>query len=88
MVCRFIAANTRPDHDTIATFRQRFLAQLTPLLLLLAREMGLLKLGKVSLDGTKIQDNVRGEESNQQRNPDRLPAQYNASFCRRRTAMK
>ena len=53
---RFISANTHPDHDTIATFRKRFLEQLKPLfvqILLLASEMGLLKLGKVSLDGTK-----------------------------------
>jgi transposase len=58
---RFISANTHPDHDTIATFRKRFLAQLKPLfvqILLLAREMGLLKMGKVSLDGTKIKANA------------------------------
>ena len=29
---RYIAANTHPDHDTLATFRKRFLAQLQPLL--------------------------------------------------------
>jgi transposase len=58
---RFISANTHPDHDTIATFRKRFLEQLKPLfvqILLLAREMGLLKIGKVSLDGTKIKANA------------------------------
>lgn len=58
---RFLSANTHPDHDTIATFRRRFLQQLKPLfvqILLLAREMGLLKLGKVSLDGTKIKANA------------------------------
>ena len=58
---RFISANTHPDHDTIATFRKRFLKQLKPLfvqILLLAREMGLLKIGKVSLDGTKIKANA------------------------------
>lgn len=58
---RFISANTHPDHDTIATFRKRFLKQLTPLfveILMLAREMGLLKLGKVSLDGTKVKANA------------------------------
>lgn len=58
---RFISANTHPDHDTIATFRKRFLKQLKPLfvqILMLAREMGLLKLGKVSLDGTKIKANA------------------------------
>ena len=58
---RFISANTHPDHDTIATFRKRFLEQLKPLfveILLLAREMGLLKLAKVSLDGTKVKANA------------------------------
>jgi transposase len=58
---RFISANTHPDHDTIATFRKRFLEELKPLftqILTLAREMGLLKLGKVSLDGTKIKANA------------------------------
>jgi transposase len=58
---RFISANTHPDHDTIATFRKRFLKQLAPLfveILMLAREMGLLRLGKVSLDGTKVKANA------------------------------
>jgi transposase len=58
---RYISANTHPDHDTIATFRKRFLEHLTPLfvqILRLAREMGLLKLGTVSLDGTKIKANA------------------------------
>src|SRR6266487_2065548 len=54
---RFIAANDHPDHDTIATFRQRFLKQIEGLfvqVLLLAREMGMLKLGTLGIDGTKI----------------------------------
>jgi len=58
---RFISANTHPDHDTIASFRKRFLEQLKPLfvqILMLAHQMGLLKLGKVSLDGTKIKANA------------------------------
>lgn len=58
---RFIAANTHPDHDTIASFRKRFLNELQELfvqILLIAKEMGLLKLGKVSLDGTKVKANV------------------------------
>jgi len=53
---RFIAANDHPDHDTIATFRRRFLKQIEGLfvqVLLLAREMGMLKLGTLGLDGTK-----------------------------------
>ncbi len=58
---RFIAANQHPDHDTIATFRRRFLKQIEALfvqVLLMAREMGVLKLGTVALDGTKIHANA------------------------------
>jgi transposase len=58
---RYIAANTHPDHDTLAHFRRRFGAQLEQLfvqVLMLAREMGMLKLGKVSVDGTKIKANA------------------------------
>jgi transposase len=58
---RFIAANTHPDHDTIATFRKRFLQQLASMfqqILLLANQMDVLRLGSVCLDGTKIKANA------------------------------
>jgi transposase len=58
---RFISANTQPDHDTISNFRKRFLDQLKPLfvqILLISHDMKLLKLGTVSLDGTKIKANA------------------------------
>ena len=58
---RFIAANQHPDHDTIASFRRRFLKQIEALfvqVLMMAREMGMLKLGTVALDGTKIHANA------------------------------
>jgi transposase len=58
---RFIAANDHPDHDTIATFRRRFLKQIEALfveVLKLAREMGVLQMGTVALDGTKIHANA------------------------------
>ena len=58
---RFIAANDHPDHDTIATFRRRFLKEIAGLfvkVLLLAHEMGLLELGTMALDGTKIHANA------------------------------
>src|SRR6266851_690927 len=58
---RFIAANAHPDHDTIAAFRRRFLKDIEGLfvqVLLLAREMGMLKLGTVGLDGTKLHANA------------------------------
>ncbi len=58
---RFIAANTHPDHDTIATFRRTNKAAFEAAfleMLLLARESGILKLGTVSIDGTKIDANA------------------------------
>jgi len=58
---RFVAANTHPDHDTIATFRRSnkdaFEAAFLQVLLL-ARASGLLRLGTVSIDGTKIDANA------------------------------
>src|SRR6266705_3993723 len=54
---RFIAGNLHPDHDTLATFRRTFLQELKDLfvqVLLLAQEAGVLKLGTISLDGTKV----------------------------------
>ena len=58
---RYVAANEHPDHDTIAFFRKRFLKELSALfvdILRIANEMDVLKLGKVSLDGTKIHANA------------------------------
>jgi hypothetical protein len=58
---RFIAANRHPDHDTIATFRKRFLKELSGLfvqILMIARQMNMLKLGSVSLDGSKVKANA------------------------------
>jgi len=54
---RYIAGNRHPDHDTIAAFRATFLPDLKALfvqVLLLAQEAGVLTLGTISLDGTKI----------------------------------
>ena len=54
---RFIAGNRHPDHDTIAAFRATFLPDLKGLfvqMLLLAQEAGVLTLGTISLDGTKL----------------------------------
>ena len=58
---RYIAANTHPDHDTLANFRRRFGAQLEQLfiqVLMLAREMGMLKMGRISVDGSKFKANA------------------------------
>jgi transposase len=54
---RFIAGGWHPDHDTIANFRKTFLAEISELfvqVLVVAHELGLLKLGNISLDGSKI----------------------------------
>ena len=58
---RYIAANSHPDHDTIATFRKRFLKELSGLfvqILMIARQANMLKLGSVSLDGSKVKANA------------------------------
>jgi transposase len=58
---RFIAGNEHPDHDTIAAFRKRFLSHIEGLfveVLKLARAMGMLKMGTVALDGTKVHANA------------------------------
>src|ERR1700681_329242 len=58
---RFIAANAHPDHDTIATFRRRFLKEIEGLfvqVLVLLREMGMLMMGTVGLDSTKLHANA------------------------------
>lgn len=58
---RFLAADQHPDHDTIANFRRNNLKQLRALFgqgLELCREAGLLKAGRVCLDGTKIAANA------------------------------
>jgi transposase len=55
---RYLAADQHPDHDTIAAFRQEQLAPLSQLfvqVLQLCQRGGLVKLGHVALDGTKIQ---------------------------------
>lgn len=58
---RFVTANTHPDHDTIAAFRCQnrpaFEAAFLDILLM-ARQAGLLRVGTVSLDGTKIDANA------------------------------
>lgn len=63
---RFVAANSHPDHDTIATFRRENFAAIAKCfleVLLLARELNLLKVGVVSVDGTKIDANASKHRS-------------------------
>jgi|SRR5271157_1185419 len=54
---RFVAGGLHPDHDTIAHFRKTFLPELHGLfvqILLMAQLAGVLKVGNLSLDGSKI----------------------------------
>src|SRR5882672_1937733 len=81
---RFIAANEHPDHDTIATFRRRFLKQIEGLfvqVLLLAREMGLLKLGTLGLDGTKIHANASRHSALSYEHAGKIEAQLKAEVA-------
>jgi transposase len=58
---RVIAANQRPDHTTIARFRQRHEAALADLfgqVLELCAEAGLVKVGLIAIDGTKVHANA------------------------------
>jgi transposase len=78
---RFIAANDHPDHDTIATFRRRFLEEIEGLfvqVLMLAREAGLLKLGTVALDGTKVHANASRHSALSYEHASKLEAQLKA----------
>jgi transposase len=54
---RFIAGGLHPDHSTIAWFRKQFLSEIKVVfaqVLLIGHEMGYLKLGNISLDGSKV----------------------------------
>jgi transposase len=58
---RYLAVDQHPDHDTIAAFRQEHLESLSKLfvqVLRLCQEAGLVKLGHVALDGTKVKANA------------------------------
>ena len=81
---RFIAANDHPDHDTIATFRRRFLKEIEGLfvqVLVLAREMGMLKLGTVALDGTKIHANASRHSALSYEHAGKIEAQLKAEVA-------
>src|SRR5688572_24490402 len=81
---RFIAANQHPDHDTIAAFRRRFLGEITELfvqVLELAREIGLLRMGTVALDGTKIHANASRHSALSYEHAGKIEAQLKAPTC-------
>jgi len=75
---RYIAANSHPDHDTLCTFRKRFLQEIEALfvqVLGIAREMKLLKLGIVALDGTKVHANASRHSALSYGHAEKLEAQ-------------
>jgi transposase len=81
---RFIAANEHPDHDTIAAFRRRFLKQIETLfvqVLVLAREMGVLNMGTVALDGTKIHANASRHSALSYEHAGKIEAQLQAEVA-------
>src|SRR3954466_4459987 len=81
---RFVAANQHPDHDTIATFRRRFLKQIEALfvqVLQLAREIGVLKLGTIALDGTKIHANASRHSALSYEHAGKIEAQLQAEVA-------
>jgi hypothetical protein len=75
---RYIGANSHPDHNTLCTFRKRFLSEIEALfvqVLLIAKAMKLVKLGTVALDGTKIQANASRHSALSYGHADKLEAQ-------------
>jgi len=75
---RFLAAETHPDHDTLANFRKTFLVELEDLfvqVLSLAQAMKLVKLGQISLDGTKIKANASKHKALSHGHIEKLEAQ-------------
>jgi transposase len=81
---RFIAANQHPDHDTIAAFRRRFLQEIEGLfvqVLAVAREMGVLKMGTMALDGTKIHANASRHSALSYEHAGKIEAQLKAEVA-------
>ena len=63
---RYISADTHPDHDTICKFRREnfeAIAETFLQVLLLARELKLVRVGTVSVDGTKVDANASKHRS-------------------------
>jgi transposase len=63
---RYLSADQHPDHDTLAAFRQEHLEALAGLFvqaLRLCQKAGLVKLGNVAIDGSKIKANASTRRS-------------------------
>jgi hypothetical protein len=64
--CRYLSADQQPDHWTISEFRRRHLKVVKELfgqVLDVCQEAGLVKLGHVALDGTKVKANASKHEA-------------------------
>jgi len=82
---RYVAGNRHPDHDTIANFRKRFLAELSALfveILRVAQQMGVLQVGKVTLDGTKVHANASKHSALSWEHANKIEAQLKAEVER------
>ena len=78
---RYVIGNLVPDHDTIAGFRKRFGPLLDGVffqILQLAREAGCLKLGRISLDGTRIKADASRHKALGHAHAERLEHQLRA----------
>ena len=63
---RYVAADCHPDHDTICAFRRQNIEAVSEAflqVLLMARELKLLKVGTVSVDGTQLRANASKRNS-------------------------
>jgi transposase len=78
---RYIAANAQPDHDSLCAFRKRFVKEIELLfvqVLGIARQMKLLKLGTIALDGTKVHANASRHSALSYGHAQRIEAQLEA----------
>lgn len=76
---RYISGGLHPDHDSIAVFRQRFLAQMEDLfveILLIAKTMNFVKVGNVNIDGTKVKANASKHSAMSYAHLDKLEKQF------------
>jgi len=77
----YITGNTHPDHNSINTFRKRFLGELKDLFVQILRcayALGVLQLGNVSLDGSKVHANASKHKAMSWDYANRLEAQLQA----------
>lgn len=77
---RYLSADQHPDHDTIANFRKTHLPAISALfaqVLILCRQAGMVKLGHVAIDGTKVQANASPSRTMRYRELERSETELN-----------